>query len=87
MNSFRESIGMLGSFIVLVSMCFKTDTIKGVILMRIFNFIGSIIFIYYGYMIDGWSVILLNGILAFVNIYYIISISGKNNTDKKLNTD
>jgi len=78
MYLFRETIGTLGSLIVLISMCFKTDTLKGSLIMRVLNLLGSIIFVYYGFMITGYSVIALNGILAIVNIYYIIDLVLKN---------
>ena len=74
MNIFRETIGTIGSLVVLISMCFKTDTLKGSLIMRVLNLLGSIIFVYYGFMIDGYSVIALNGILAVVNIYYIFDL-------------
>jgi len=67
-------IGLLASLIVLVSMCFNTRTKRGALLMRWFNLIGSVVSVVYGVLLGslGAGMILLNGVLVFVNIYYII---------------
>ena len=67
-------IGLVASIIVLVSMCFDTSTRKGDILLRSWNLVGSILSVIYGIILgpDGFGMILLNGILVFVNIYYLI---------------
>ena len=67
-------IGLVASIIVLVSMCFDTSTRKGDMLLRSWNLAGSIISVIYGVILgpDGFGMILLNGILVFVNIYYLI---------------
>jgi hypothetical protein len=67
-----ETIGMIGSIVILISMCFKASTYKGNLLMRSFNFIGSLIYIYYGLHISAYSVVFLNCILSVVNLYYFI---------------
>lgn len=73
-------IGIVASVIVLVSMCFNTQTKKGNIWMRVLNFIGSIVSVVYGVMLgpSGIGVILINGILVFVNIYYLINTRNDN---------
>ena len=68
-------IGLIASVIVLVSMCFNTKRRNGELLMRSVNLIGSIVSIIYGIMLGpslGAGVILLNGVLVFVNAYYLI---------------
>lgn len=67
-------IGLVASIIVLVSMCFDTSTRKGDILLRSWNLVGSILSVIYGIILgpDGFGMILLNGILVFVNMYYLI---------------
>ena len=72
-------IGLLASLIVLVSMCFNTRTQKGEFLMRVLNFIGSIISVIYGVILGpvGFGVIILNGPLVFVNLYYLLKRQGE----------
>ena len=67
-------LGLLASLVVLVSMCFNTRTKRGERLMRALNFIGSIMSVVYGIMLGpaGFGMILLNGTLVFVNLFYLI---------------
>lgn len=66
--------GLVASIIVLVSMCFNPATKKGNLLMRSVNLIGSIVSVIYGLLLGplGAGMILLNGVLVFVNLYYLI---------------
>lgn len=67
-------VGLVASLIVLVSMCFNTRTKCGERLMRSFNFIGSIMSVVYGIILGpaGFGMILLNGTLVFVNLFYLV---------------
>lgn len=67
-------LGLLASIIVLVSMCFNTRTKRGERLMRALNFVGSIMSVIYGIVLGpaGFGMILLNGTLVFVNLFYLI---------------
>ena len=67
-------VGLVASLIVLVSMCFNTRTKRGERLMRAFNFIGSIMSVVYGIILGpaGFGMILLNGTLVFVNLFYLV---------------
>ena len=58
----------------LVSMCFNTRTRRGERLMRALNFIGSIMSVVYGIILGpaGFGMILLNGTLVFVNLFYLV---------------
>ena len=69
-------LGLLASLVVLVSMCFNTRTKRGERLMRALNFVGSIMSVVYGIILGpaGFGMILLNGSLVFVNLYYLIKI-------------
>lgn len=67
-----ELVGTFGSIFILISMCFSTKTKKGTILLRALNFIGSIIYVYYGILIDAFNVIFLNVFMVIANLYYII---------------
>lgn len=67
-------LGLLASLVVLVSMCFNTRTKRGERLMRALNFIGSIMSVVYGIVLGpaGFGMILLNGTLVFVNLFYLV---------------
>lgn len=67
-------LGLLASLVVLVSMCFNTRTKRGERLMRSLNFLGSIMSVIYGIILGpaGFGMILLNGTLVFVNLFYLI---------------
>ena len=67
-----EIISISASFLVLISMLVKTTNFKGTIFMRIFNTIGSIIFVYYGIARILPAVILMNSLIVIINIIYII---------------
>lgn len=74
LNNPVSIIGLVASIIVLVSMCFNPSTKRGNIMMRSVNLIGSIVSVIYGVFLGplGAGMILLNGVLVFVNAYYLI---------------
>lgn len=82
MNSvlLNEIVGISGSVLVVISMMFKTTTDKGVLLLRIFNLLGSIIFIAYGVLLNAYSTIVLNSLCVVLNIIGIVSIVKKINS-------
>lgn len=67
-------IGLVASIVVLISMCFNPSTKRGNLLMRGVNLVGSIISVVYGLLLGplGAGMILLNGVLVFVNLIYLI---------------
>lgn len=67
-----EIISILASLLVLISMLVKTTNFKGTIFMRIFNTIGSVVFVYYGTARILPAVILMNSLIVIINIIYII---------------
>lgn len=69
-------LGLVASLIVLVSMCFDASTRKGDILLRSWNLVGSILSVIYGIILGpaGFGMIILNGTLVFVNVWYLIKI-------------
>lgn len=71
-----SQIGLLASIIVLVSMCFNTRTRRGELWMRSVNLVGSIVSVVYGLLLGplGAGMILLNGVLVFVNLIYLIKV-------------
>lgn len=62
----REAIGMAGSLLVMLSYLFTGKK------LRYINIIGSIIFIIYGVMLNGISMIILNSITIVIHLYYIL---------------
>lgn len=70
-----EWLGIVGGIVVVVSF-----VMKGEIKMRVVNFIGAALFIVYGFFIGSISVVLLNFILAGVQVYKVYKkMKGKKN--------
>ena len=67
-----EWLGLCASSMILVSMCFKTTSRSGRLLMRVINALGSVVFICYGLLIHSVSLPILNTALTIINIYYAI---------------
>lgn len=67
-----EIIGIIASIFIVVSMCFKTTTFKGTIIMRIINGLGSIIFVIYGILLPAIATLITNACAFFINIFYLI---------------
>ena len=62
-----EIIGFSGSAFVLLSFTFKK-----IMLIRIINIIGAILFVVYGALIGAWSVWIMNALIIVVHSVYII---------------
>ena len=61
-----EYIGYLASFLVAISF-----TLKNIVKLRVINSMGGLVFIAYGVAIDSVPVIITNGIITLINIYYL----------------
>lgn len=73
----NELVGMSGSVLIAISMMFKTTTDKGVKWLRIFNLLGSIVFVIYGIMLPAYSTIILNAVCVVLNIVGLVKICQK----------
>lgn len=62
-----EWIGYLGSTLVAVSLM-----MKNIYHLRRINLIGASTFALYGYLVGVYPVVLLNGFIALVDVYYLI---------------
>ncbi len=67
-----EILGYAASIMVAISL-----TMKDIVKLRILNFIGCALFTAYGLMIDSWPVVLTNGFIACVNVYFLAKCSRK----------
>ena len=89
LNDPTAIIGLVASIVVLISMCFNTRTRTGEVLMRSLNLVGSVISVVYGILLGplGAGMLLLNGTLVFVNLYYLVkslTINGKKLVDSNI---
>lgn len=75
-STFIEWIGYLASILIVISM-FMKDIFK----LRFINLVGCILFVIYGLIIEAYPVALANGIIVFVNLYYLYKLFKE--TDKK----
>lgn len=64
-----EVIGYAASIMVAISL-----TMREIVKLRVFNFIGCALFVTYGFAIDAWPVVLTNGFIAIVNVYYLTKL-------------
>lgn len=64
-----EIIGYAASVLVAISLM-----MSAIVKLRIINLIGSLIFTIYGIIISAYPVAFVNGLIAVVNIYYLIEI-------------
>lgn len=58
--------------LVLTSLIFKQTSRKNRIFLRIFNLVGSLVFIIYGMLIPAYATAIFNTAASLVNIYYLI---------------
>lgn len=61
-----EILGYAASIMVAISL-----TMKDIVRLRVLNFIGCALFTAYGLMIDAWPVVVTNGFIACVNVYFL----------------
>lgn len=82
---YAELIGTIGSVIVLISMCFNVEKPIGNLILRVLNWVGCFVYIYYGILISSISVLMLNAILLVVDSYYLVKllVNWKKNNKKK----
>ncbi|GAB2650915.1 YgjV family protein [Vibrio panuliri] len=72
-----EILGYAASIMVAISL-----TMKDIVKLRVLNFIGCALFTAYGLMIDSWPVVLTNGFIACVNIYFLAKMQQEKKTAK-----
>lgn len=70
--NYIEFIGIGATLLILVSMCFKTVSFKGSLLMRVLNIAGSVVFVVHGALLPAISTAVLNGCLVIVNTIHLI---------------
>lgn len=75
-----ELLGIVATFLIFISLT-QSNTIR----LRAINTVGSIVFVVYGVLIGAFSVYLLNGVCAVVNVYKIVKElrGGKDNGSKE----
>jgi len=64
-----ELIGYLASLLILISLMMRS-----IIRLRWVNLIGATIFSVYGVLMHVWPVAIVNGIISFVDIYYLVDM-------------
>jgi len=82
MGNWAEIAGYLASLFIVLSFVFK-----GVKTIRIINFIGCGFFVVYGLFVSDagvlWPIIIPNGILCLVHVYYLFIKKTKEEETKK----
>ena len=72
-----EIIGWLATFIIILSFLFK-DMFR----LRLFSMIGAFLWIIYGVMAESHSIIFLNVVIAFIQVYWLIRLNNKRKVSK-----
>lgn len=79
-----EVLSILASVCVMVSVVFPTNSIKNCLRLRIFNLVGSVLFITYGSLLlyitvgaTGYSVVISNVFCVVFNLIDLIKIKKK----------
>jgi hypothetical protein len=67
-----EIIGYLGSILVAVSLMMKS-----ILRLRVINLIGSLFFTIYGILLGAIPVVVLNGLIVCIDVYYLIQMRGQ----------
>lgn len=82
-----EIIGIVSTLLILTSMLFKTTTVKGSLIMRALNLLGSVIFVIYGCLLPAISTAILNGALVIVNGFHLILLIKENKKQNSKNVE
>ncbi|MDD7911004.1 uroporphyrinogen decarboxylase [Pseudovibrio exalbescens] len=61
-----EAMGYLASITIMISLL-----MGNVVWLRVLNMIGCIFFTAYGFAIEAWPVVFLNGTCVFINLYHL----------------
>ncbi|EGU57438.1 hypothetical protein VITU9109_01757 [Vibrio tubiashii ATCC 19109] len=72
-----EILGYAASIMVAISL-----TMKDIVRLRVLNFIGCALFTAYGLMIDAWPVVVTNGFIACVNVYFLAKMQSEKKASK-----
>lgn len=64
--SYIEWVGYLASFFLLLSFLMRNITT-----LRYINSLGCLFFVAYGILLDSWPLIITNGAIVLINIYYL----------------
>jgi hypothetical protein len=68
-SAILEIIGYLASVIIAISLLMKS-----LIRLRVLNGIGALVFVIYGALIKAYPVAVLNGIIVFIDLYYLLKM-------------
>ncbi len=68
--TFYEYIGYTGSVLIAVSLM-----MKNIYHLRRVNLVGASTFALYGFLVKAYPVVLLNGFIALVDVYYLIKMN------------
>ncbi|MCG9648192.1 YgjV family protein [Vibrio tubiashii] len=72
-----EILGYAASIMVAISL-----TMKDIVRLRVLNFIGCALFTAYGLMIDAWPVVVTNGFIACVNVYFLAKMQSEKKSEQ-----
>lgn len=71
-----EWIGYAASFFLLISFLMRNITT-----LRYINSLGCLLFVFYGFLLDAWPLIITNAAIVLINSYYLF-INRKTTAEK-----
>ena len=77
----NELIGILAGILIMGSLIFPSTSIRGNLIMRSLNIIGSVLFVIYGFLIPAYSTAIVNILTVILNTYNIIKLLRINKTN------
>ncbi len=69
MSEIYEIIGYTGSVLVALSLM-----MRNILRLRVINFFGAATFATYGYLVGAYPVLVLNGFITLVDLYYLVGM-------------
>jgi hypothetical protein len=67
-----EIVGWLATVVIIISFMFK-DIVK----LRLFSLIGAFLWVIYGVMDNAHSIIILNVVIAIIQVYWLVRLRNK----------
>ena len=64
--SYIEWVGYLASFFLLLSFLMRNITT-----LRYINSLGCLLFVAYGLLLNAWPLVVTNGAIVLINMYYL----------------
>ena len=66
-----EILGLISTIMLIISMAWRNNSSRNIVIMRTFNAVSCIGFIIYSIFLSAYSTILSNSIILLIDIWYL----------------